>query len=64
MKLVPLSDRVVLKQCEAEETTKSGIILNAISGNHLPICLQKNLCDRKSHRDQFVHITDYLTGFT
>ena len=27
MKLVPLSDRVVLKQCEAEETTKSGIIL-------------------------------------
>ena len=23
MKLVPLSDRVVLKQCEAEETTKS-----------------------------------------
>ncbi len=27
MKLVPLSDRVVLRQCEAEETTKSGIIL-------------------------------------
>ena len=27
MKLVPLSDRVVLKQCEAEETTKSGIVL-------------------------------------
>ncbi len=27
MNLVPLSDRVVLKQCEAEETTKSGIIL-------------------------------------
>ncbi len=27
MKLVPLSDRVVLKQCEAEETTKAGIIL-------------------------------------
>ena len=27
MKLVPLSDRVVLKQREAEETTKSGIIL-------------------------------------
>ena len=26
MKLVPLSDRVVLKQLEAEETTKSGII--------------------------------------
>ena len=29
MKLVPLTDRVVLKQCEAEETTKSGIILAA-----------------------------------
>lgn len=27
MRLVPLADRVVLKQCEAEETTKSGIIL-------------------------------------
>ena len=27
MKLVPLSDRVVLKQLEAEETTESGIIL-------------------------------------
>ena len=27
MKLVPLSARVVLKQLEAEETTKSGIIL-------------------------------------
>ncbi len=27
MKLVPLGDRFVLKQCEAEETTKSGIIL-------------------------------------
>ena len=27
MKLVPLGDRVVLKQVEAEETTASGIIL-------------------------------------
>ena len=27
MKLVPLGDKVVLKQLEAEETTKSGIIL-------------------------------------
>ena len=27
MKLVPLGDRVVLKQVEAEETTKSGIII-------------------------------------
>ena len=31
MKLVPLGDRVVLKQFEAEETTKSGIILSAKS---------------------------------
>ena len=29
MKLKPLSDRVVLKMIEAEETTKSGIILTA-----------------------------------
>ena len=29
MKLSPLTDRVVLKQVEAEETTKSGIILTA-----------------------------------
>ena len=27
MKLVPLSDRVVIQQLEAEETTKSGIVL-------------------------------------
>ena len=27
MKLVPLADRVIIKQVEAEETTKSGIIL-------------------------------------
>ncbi len=29
MKLVPLADRVVLKQFEAEEKTKSGIILTS-----------------------------------
>ena len=29
MKLVPLGDRVVLKQFEAEETTKSGTILTS-----------------------------------
>lgn len=27
MKLVPLGDRVVLKELKAEETTKSGIVL-------------------------------------
>lgn len=27
MKLVPLGDRVIIKQLEAEETTKSGIVL-------------------------------------
>ncbi|MBQ4176222.1 MAG: co-chaperone GroES [Lachnospiraceae bacterium] len=31
MKLVPLGDKVVLKQLEAEETTKGGIILTAKS---------------------------------
>lgn len=31
MKLVPLGDKVVLKQLEAEETTKSGIVLSAQS---------------------------------
>ena len=31
MKLTPLADRVVLKLAEAEETTKSGIILTAKS---------------------------------
>ena len=31
MKLVPLGDRVVLKQTEKEETTKSGIIIAAKS---------------------------------
>ena len=29
MQLVPVSDRVVLQQVEAEETTKSGIILSS-----------------------------------
>ena len=29
MRLVPLGDKVVLKQAEVEETTKSGIILTA-----------------------------------
>ena len=36
MKLVPLGDRVVLKQFEAEETTKSGIILAAKSQEKPP----------------------------
>lgn len=31
MKLLPLADRVVIKQIEAEETTKSGIILTSSS---------------------------------
>ncbi len=29
MKLVPLADRVIIKQVEAEETTKGGIILSS-----------------------------------
>ncbi len=39
MKLVPLGDRVVLKQLVAEETTKSGIVL--------PGRLRKNLSRQK-----------------
>ena len=31
MKLIPLGDKVVLKQKEAEETTKSGIVLTSQS---------------------------------
>ena len=31
MKLVPLSDRVVLQQVEAEEKTASGILLSSAS---------------------------------
>ena len=31
MKLLPLGDRVVLKQCVAEETTASGIVLPTAS---------------------------------
>ena len=30
MKLVPLGDRVVLKQVEAEETTATGIVLSQL----------------------------------
>ena len=34
MKLVPLGDKIVLKQLEAEETTKSGIVLPGQKRNH------------------------------
>ena len=37
-----LSIRIYLSLKIRFSITKSGIILNAISGNHLPICLQKN----------------------
>ena len=36
MKLVPLGDRVVLKQNVAEETTKSGIVLTGYSKREAP----------------------------
>lgn len=36
MKLVPLGDRVVLKQLEAEEKTKSGIILTGSAAKEKP----------------------------
>lgn len=40
MKLAPLGDRVVLKQLEAEETTKSGIVL--------PVMHRRNHSRRRS----------------
>ena len=36
MKIKPLADRVVIKTVEAEETTKSGIILG-VSANEKPL---------------------------
>ena len=36
MKLVPLADRVVLKQLVAEETTKSGIVITRYSNKEKP----------------------------
>lgn len=39
MKLVPLGDRVVLKQVEVEETTKSGIILTSTT-QEKPTCAE------------------------
>ena len=33
MKIIPLADRVVIKTVEAEETTKSGIILTVKVGD-------------------------------
>ena len=38
MKLVPLGDKVVLKQLVAEETTKSGIVLTG-SAKEKPLSL-------------------------
>ena len=42
MKLQPLADRVVIKMVEAEETTKSGIILTRLCRREAP--------DRRSDR--------------
>ena len=41
MKLKPLADRVVVKMVEAEETTKSGIILTASA--------KRKTADRRDH---------------
>ena len=56
MKLVPLSDRVVLKQLEAEETTKSGIILTS-SAQEKPQEAEV-IADRKSTRLNSSHIEE------
>ena len=50
MKLVPLGDRVVLKQLVAEETTKSGIVLPG----------QNKEKPQQRHRQIF--ITNFLLG--
>ena len=57
MKLVPLGDRVVLKQLVAEETTKSGIVLpgqaqekpQPVSYTHLRKKLVLFHCKRKGN---------------
>ena len=54
MKLVPLGDRVVLKQSEKEETTKSGIIL-AAKAQEKPVTAEV-VADRKSTRLNSSHI--------
>ena len=38
MKIKPLADRVVLKSLEAEETTKSGLILSSKSQEKPQVC--------------------------
>ena len=47
MKLVPLGDRVILKQLEAEETTKSGIVL---PGQAKDAGRRINHCKTERHR--------------
>ena len=44
MKLTPLSDRVIVKMVEAEETTKSGIILAG--------CCEGKAADRRGNRSR------------
>ncbi len=38
MKIIPLADRVVIKNVEAEETTKSGIILTGTAKEKPQVC--------------------------
>ena len=45
MKIRPLADRVVIKNVEAEETTKSGIILTG-SAKEKPRCAKLSLWAR------------------
>ncbi len=47
MKIRPLGDRIVVKQFEAEETTKSGIILTAKTKEKPPIFEVVEISDGK-----------------
>ena len=40
MKLTPLSDRVILKMVETEETTKGGIILTGSAKEEPSVCCE------------------------
>ena len=66
MKLMPLTDRVVLKQLEAEETTKSGIILTGTAqekpqeAEFIAVRLMKQLYGIDMEQTQFSKTVDKI----
>lgn len=48
MKLKPLGDRVIIKMMEAEEKTKSGLILTGSAKEKPEVALVVEVGDRKS----------------